>query len=204
MFMDEMFQKYPYTVRIYQKKGKSLFVVNDVGRRARMKDGTTALRLKREKTDLPFTDFEYMCIDEKGNHMMDYYSTAEGEFFPMEIRENDKILEKYPIDKDALFWFILDYDRKQKKYAKQQATWEKLLPLMYIGIMAAGIGFATIITYDGLVKITSQAGGMLQIFDRLVDRLEAPGGLAEDAVAPQGTTVQTEGGTTVITAPGGG
>lgn len=197
MFIDELFQKYPYAVRIYQKKGTSYFVVQDGGRKVMFKDGTTALRLRREKVDIPFTDFTCMTLDEKGNHIIDYYSPAEGEFFPVELRENAKIMEKYPVDKDVLFWWVNDYARKQEKYRKEKDMWEKLLPMVLVGMIVIGIVITTIMNYDGLVKALGALSGIQQENAKVIAALAELQGVVSPA--PVESTVTTAGGVTTIT-----
>jgi hypothetical protein len=174
----EMFQRFPYKVRIYQKKGKAYQVIFDHGRRMKLKDGSQKLRLKRMKTDLPFPEYMTVYIDERGHNVVDYYSTGEDEFHPIEITEivgpDGKIIaDRSPIEKDVLLWQILEQKRIREQYAKDQDKWAKLIPIIMIGMVVVSFAAVAIFTYDGLVKISAQASGIATTLDTTMGRIES-------------------------------
>lgn len=180
--------KYPYAIRIFQKKGDSYLVHRDVARRVQLKDGTTKLKLKRANKELPFPEFKHVYIEERtGRQMIDYYSPAENEFFPIEVEGDIEILKRHPIDKDVLLWNLMDFQRTQKKYAKDKDKWEKLLPIVLIGMMVAGSIGGVIFLYDGLVKVGATLNGISQASLTMMDKI--------DAICNGRTTVQPAAGT---------
>lgn len=166
----EIFARFPYVIRIFQKKGDSYFVIRDSGRRVEQKDGTTVLRLKRMKKDLPFPEFQFLYVDEKGVNVIDYMSTAENEFHPIELDEKTKI--RKPIEKDVLLWQVQNQLRMMKKYAKEEDRLSKLMPVIMMGMFVMAFAVTAIFTYDGLVKITAQASGIANTMDQSMARIE--------------------------------
>lgn len=190
-----MFKRYPYKVRIFQKKGSKLRCINDTARRVSLKDGTVYLELKKMKTQIEFTDYEYSYFDEKGQQHIDYYSPSEDEFYPVTLNEamwnGKELLKRQPIAKDVLLWGQLHYQRVQKKYAVKQDVWTKLMPFIAIAGSLAMIAFVAIFTYNALVDITAQASGISANFkdftlaiERILEQkqviLESP----DDSVTP--------------------
>ena len=150
-----MFKTYPYVVRISQTKGSKGWDHVDVARRVENKDGTVVLRLKNMRKDIPFPDFKFVTPGPGGKQYIDYYSTAEGEFFPMIIERTDDVIKKKPIDKDALLWYVTDYDRRQKKYREEKGLWEKLMPVLMLGMVVTGFIANTVLTNQTAIQVAS-------------------------------------------------
>lgn len=150
-----MFETYPYVVRISQTKGSKGWDHVDVARRVENKDGTVVLRLKNMRKDLPFPDYSFVVPGPGGKQYIDYYSPAEGEYFPMIIERSGTMVKKKPVDKDVLLWYVTDYDRRQKKYREEKGLWEKLMPVLMLGMVVTGFIANTVLTNQTAIQVAS-------------------------------------------------
>lgn len=151
----DFFKTYPYVVRVYQTKGERGWQHSDVGRRVEKKDGTVVLRLKNMRKDLPFPDYRYVAPGPGGKQYIDYYSTAEGEFAPIEVDLTGDGAKKVPVEKDVLLWYVTDFARRQRKYAEDKALWEKLFPILMMGMVVIGYAMTIIMNSQTAIQIAA-------------------------------------------------
>lgn len=178
----EKFKAYPIRVRIVKKLGNSFQYFYERGRKVQFKNGTTRLRLLKRKTDIAFPEGEYVQVDVKGRQVIDMFQPVEGELYPMKISsetvDGKDIATLRPVEKDVQFWGSQEYQRLQKKYSEDKDKWEKLMPLITIGIFSSIILVALVIVTDSLVVVGTQAasisGQLENIFNSGVDtRIDA-------------------------------
>jgi len=158
-FLD-IFASYPIRVIIIEKRGNSFRWFFDRARKAEKRVGDRLIqvyKLLKKRKEIPPPEYKHLHIDKKGREILPLYSPQEGQYLPININNPPNISV---VDKDVLFWNILETRKTFEIYPKKQSFWEKYMPYIMIAMTAGLLVFITIMTFTKMGEIASSLNGV--------------------------------------------
>jgi len=176
-----IFTPYPIHVPIIEKRGDSIRWIFDKGRGMKDKLGIPQLELKNSRETMGYPAHEEFDITPKGKLVLPLYSPAKAQYQPIKVDFPTSSMKI--IDKDILFWNILQHKKTDQIYPRKMGFWEKYASFLIVGFTAAILIFITIFVFNNMGEMTNALNGMSAAQERTA-QIIADAGRPAVPVAP--------------------
>ena len=166
-----MFRAYPVRVNIAEVRGDAIRW--DWDRASIVSDkGIEAFALKNRAPDrLPVSKFSQLNVDKKGRSVLNVLNPAYGQYEPMTVNIDKRMMETSAVDSDMAFWSVLEARRIDETYKKQQSFLEKYGYLIGIVATVGVLAFTVIYVTQSLETISGTASGAGSALSSAVDKM---------------------------------
>jgi len=166
-----IFRAYPVRVNIAEVRGDAIRW--DWDRASIVSDkGIEAFALKNRAPDrLPVSKFSQLNVDKKGRSVLNVLNPAYGQYEPMTVNIDKRMMETSAVDSDMAFWSVLEARRIDETYKKQQSFLEKYGYLIGIVATVGVLAFTVIYVTQSLETISGTASGAGSALSSAVDKM---------------------------------